>query len=102
VGQVALFQLTTTPQGFDGYAVSQVEANMKITIYASSADAHVASALSIYARLVYPLAEVECLLSKTGELMVDQDEGELILNTLMHTLKHAKRSRHALIREDIK
>ena len=39
-----------------------VGANMKITIHASSRDASLASALSVYARLAYPLAEVDCLL----------------------------------------
>jgi hypothetical protein len=75
---------------------------MKIKIYASSGDAHVASALSIYARLVYPSAEVDCLLNKHGELMVDQDEGEPILNSFFRALVNAKRSRHGLIREGTK
>jgi hypothetical protein len=79
-----------------------VGANMKITIHASSGDAYVASALSVYARLTYPLAEVDCLLSKTRELIVDQNEGEPILNMLLCALTHAKQSRHGLIREDIK
>jgi hypothetical protein len=78
-----------------------VGANMKIRIYAASGDAHVAAALSVYARLVYPSAEVDCFLDKTGELMVDQDEGEPILNTLLRVLIHAKRGRHELIREEI-
>ena len=74
---------------------------MKITIYASSDDGHVASALSIYARLAYPSAKVDCLLSKSGDLMVDQDEGEPILDTLLRALQHAKQSRHGLIRADV-
>ena len=73
-------------------------ATMKITIYASSADAHVASALSVYARLAYPLAEVDFLVGRTGDLVVDQDEGEPILDMFLHALTHAKRSRHGLIR----
>ena len=81
-----------TMQGHKG------EATMKITIYASSAHAHVASALSVYARLAYPLAEVDFLVRKTGDLVIDQDEGEPILDTFLYALTHAKRSRHGLIR----